>query len=192
MLVVLDPNQDMVWLGHGLETQWMVMDEACRVGDTALFLLAAARFRRHVEAARDPVFGGLFCGMRVDEARACPDKVLWVHQEALIGLLLLLARRRLLPAAERGAQGLAGWAVRTHRELHGWVLARFPLSLPAHGGGGRALWAITLARDGSPADGAAVASSSPQRVAARKENYHHPRFLMLCTELIDEICCEAE
>ena len=52
----------------------------------------------------------------------------------------------------------------------------------------KALWAIALNRDGTlPGAGAAVAESSPQRVAARKEHYHHPRCLMLCTELIDAL-----
>ena len=161
----------------------MLMDEAARAADAPLFLLAASRFRRHVEVAWDPVFGGFFVGMRADAGRVVTDKVLWVQEEVLVGLLLLLARLELLPAPRRAALG--AWAARCYRRAHAYCFARFPLAQY----GGRPLWAIALARDGTwaAADGAAVAQSSPQRVAARKENYHHPRALMLGIELLGEL-----
>lgn len=79
------------YMGHGIETIWMVMYEAIRRRDAALFRESADAFKRHVEVARDPVYGGYFRSLdHVDEYRWKVDKVLWLQEEILIGSLLLL------------------------------------------------------------------------------------------------------
>ena len=46
-----DDNEDHVYLGHAIETFWMILHEALRRGDRPLFYLAAERMKRHMEVA---------------------------------------------------------------------------------------------------------------------------------------------
>jgi mannose/cellobiose epimerase-like protein (N-acyl-D-glucosamine 2-epimerase family) len=85
-----DANEDCCYLGHAIETLWMTMAEALRLGDRALFDLCAARFRRHVEVAWDDVHGGLFRAMNINANTFTLDKVLWLQEDGLIGCLLLM------------------------------------------------------------------------------------------------------
>lgn len=142
----------LVYAGHAVETLWMVMDEALRRRDPALFDRAASLFRRHVELAWDHVYGGLYCNLRhVDNNTWKLDKVLFPQQEALIGLLMLVEHRG------------DAWAAGRFYQLNAWAHEKYPLT--AHGS---PLWQITANRfvDFTPG-------------ATRVENYHHPRFLML-------------
>lgn len=98
-------------LGHGVEIMWMVMDEAIRRGDTALYEEAKERMRFHFELGWDHVFGGISEWMNVDHG--CYDwgeisprgsglegfhgigeylhiKPLWAVNEAVVGLLLAM------------------------------------------------------------------------------------------------------
>ena len=79
------------YLGHGCETLWMVMDEALRRKDSALFQQAAKVFKRHVSVATDALDGGFFRALdHVDEFRFKTDKVLWLQEEILTGSLILI------------------------------------------------------------------------------------------------------
>jgi mannose/cellobiose epimerase-like protein (N-acyl-D-glucosamine 2-epimerase family) len=79
------------YTSHTWETLWMVMAEAMRRKDKALFDLAAERFRRHVECSWDDVYGGAFSGCRnVDENTWILNKAMWPQEEILIGTMMLI------------------------------------------------------------------------------------------------------
>jgi mannose/cellobiose epimerase-like protein (N-acyl-D-glucosamine 2-epimerase family) len=130
----------------------MVMDEAIRRGDNALFDLAAERFRRHVEVSWDDIYGGVFRGIRhVDRNEWLLDRVLWVQEEVLIGCLLMVEHRH-----DR-------WAEEMFDRMYRYVRANYPLA--PHG---LPLWI-------NAADRKVTFEPHYNRV----ENYHHPRHLML-------------
>jgi mannose/cellobiose epimerase-like protein (N-acyl-D-glucosamine 2-epimerase family) len=147
-------------LGHSMEALWMVMDEALRRQDQALFDTAAGRFRRHVEVARDRVYGGVLENL-IDVERNVwgPEKSLWCHLEVLLGALLLVERRRDPWAAELFTDL---WA---HLEEK-WCLKRRGLPLYIFNTDRR----VTF-----------------QRHSTRIENYHLPRFLMLASLALGRI-----
>ncbi len=143
-----------VCTGHSIETLWMVLFEAVRLKDKALFNRTAESFRRHCEVAWDDVYGGVFYGLRhVD------DNVWWVHKpgwcqmEALIGLLCIIEHTG------------DAWAKEYFNKLYPWVMAKFPLKQY-----GYPLWIDYADRKVTfdKGDG-----------SRRAENFHHPRQLML-------------
>jgi len=146
-----DENEDFVYLGHAIETMWMILYEALRLGDRSLFDLAADRLRRHLEVAWDPVYGGFFRSLRARCHTFVLDKVLWLQEEVLIGTLALLEHTELAWPEE--------WFHRTFDYVH----ARFPLAPHGH-----PLWAM---------GGDRKVAFEPH--VSRKGNYHHPRHLML-------------
>jgi mannose/cellobiose epimerase-like protein (N-acyl-D-glucosamine 2-epimerase family) len=141
-----------VYTGHGIETLWMVMDEAVRRKDRALFELAAARLRRTVEVAWDGVYGGVFRSLNdVDKNLWFTDKVLWAQEEALIGMML---------AAEHTGNA---WARRRFAKLYNYIHEKWPLAKY-----GFSLW-----------DNATDRKVTFVLHSNRIENFHHPRHLML-------------
>ena len=140
------------YAGHAIETLWMVMAEAVRRRDNALFDRTAAMFRRHCEVAQDRVYGGLFRNLRnVDTNDWTLDKTLFPQQEALIGSLLM--------AEQTGDP----WARRFYQELDHYTRSRFPMKKI-----GSPLWQVIGNRQ---------VDLTPDMT--RAENYHQPRFLML-------------
>ncbi len=145
----------LVYTGHAIETLWMVMTEALRIKNEALFREAAARFRCHVDVSRDGVYGGLFQNLRnVEQNLWSLDKELWPHEEALIGSLTVLDH-----------SGDA-WAAEMFSALYTYVREKFPLH--SHGS---PLWMHASDRK--------VSFEAYARLPKRVENYHHPRHLML-------------
>ena len=55
-------------IGHSIESLWMVMEEATRRGDRALWDTCADRVHRHLDVGWDHVYGGLSQWVNVDEA----------------------------------------------------------------------------------------------------------------------------
>lgn len=142
---------DFVYLGHAIESLWMLMDEAVRRQDTALFQRAADTFQRHINVAWDPVYGGFFHSLEsVRNHRVLTDKVLWAQHEALLGCLLLWEQTASPWAAE--------WVLRIWSYLTDTFRQNQLPYRPWRIGGNRRL-------DGEPA-------------GERIENYHHPRLLM--------------
>lgn len=75
----------------GIQTLWMVMSEAIRIKDSTLFKMAGSAFKRHVQVAVDPVYGGYFQTLENVATNTFRfDKVLSLHAEILIGTLLLI------------------------------------------------------------------------------------------------------
>ena len=144
--------EQLVYAGHAIETLWMILYEARRRDDRALFDRTAAMFRRHCEVAKDRVYGGLFRNLtNVDQNAWTLDKTLFPQQEALIGSLCLIE--------ETGDS----WATGFYTELDRYVRAKFPMrSLHSP------LWQVAGNRQVDP---------TPDMT--RAENYHQPRFLIL-------------
>jgi len=142
----------LVCTGHSIEALWMILYEALRRKDQALFDTAAERFRRHVEVAWDDVYGGVFHVLRnVDQNTWSLEKVLWAQAEVLIGCLFLLEHTG------------DPWARDMFGKMYTYVREKFPLK--RHG---YALWMHQGDR-----------KVTFERHSTRVENYHHPRHLML-------------
>lgn len=147
----------LVYTGHAIELLWMVLQEAIRRNDAALFDRAAALYRRHLEVAWDDVYGGVFRNLQhVDRHQWVVDKVLWAQEEALIGTLLIVERTG------------AAWAEEMFTRLYRYVTGTYPLRAR---GRTSPLWMYAGDRAMTPA--------SFDRMPRRVENYHHPRHLML-------------
>ena len=144
--------EQLVYAGHAVETLWMLMAEALRRHDSALYQRASALFQRHCEVSRDRVFGGLFRNLtHVDKNAWTMDKTLFPHQEALIGSLMMVE------------QTGEPWAVAFYKDIDQYTRAKFPMrSIPSP------LWQVIGNRQVDP---------TPDMT--RAENYHQPRFLML-------------
>ena len=145
-----DENEDFIYLGHAIETHWMLLLEAMRQPDRALFDLAAERFQRHIEVAWDPVYEGVFRALHI-HGTYTKDKVLWAQEEVLTGALILMEHTRL--------EWPWWWFDRTYR----YVREKYPLRQY-----GYPLWILSADRK---------VSFKPH--TSRKGNYHHPRHLML-------------
>lgn len=149
--------EELVYTGHCIENSWMLLDEALRIRDDALFALLAERFRRHVEVAEDRVYGGVFRDlMNVDENLWTLDKVLWAQEEVTIASLLIYEHTR------------APWAWEMFVKFDRYTRQKYcePLNNI-----GIPLWIYQGDRQ--------VTLESYLKLPARVENYHHPRHLML-------------
>ena len=150
----------LVYTGHGIETLWMVMAEAVRRKDQALFDESARLFRRTLDVAWDDIYQGWYRGCRnVDENIWILDKACWVQEEALAGLMLIVEHTG------------AAWAKEWLRRGYTYVIERFPLK--PHG---YALWDlypdrwVTFVEDFD-----------------RIGHFHHPRHLMLNLEALERM-----
>lgn len=150
----------LAYTGHGIETLWMVLAEAVRRKDKRLFDDAARLFRRHLEVAWDDVYQGWYRGCRhVDDNIWILDKALWVQEEVLVGLMIIIEHT--------GAEWAKAWLARGYP----YVIENFPLK--PHG---YALWdlypdrRVTFVEDFD-----------------RIGNFHHPRHLMLNLEVLQRM-----
>ncbi len=154
---VSGPMSQFVYIGHAIESLWMLMDEAKRRKDESLFDVAAQRFKRHVQVAWDDVYQGVFhCLDNVEENKWLLDKVLWAQHEVSIGLLILIVEKQ------------DPWAIQFFGKMHHYVTNHFQLrTLPYQP------WKIGGDRH--------IQSAG---AGSRIENYHHPRYLMLSIQLL--------
>lgn len=137
------------YLGHGIETLWMLLFEAARRRDRKLFDRTVDLFKRHVTVAHDDVYGGYFRALdQVDNNKWKVDKVLWLQEEVLIGTLFI---------AEHTGDT---WAKECFKETFAYVHKKF--NHPED-----AFWISSGDRF----------LKEYQKV--RAEHYHHPRHLML-------------
>lgn len=143
------------YVGHGIETLWMVMFEAIRRKDRKLFQRAGELFKRHVIIAHDTVYGGYFRSFdHVDSHSWKTDKVLWLQEEVLIGTLVLIAYT--------GDK----WAQRCFADTFQYVREKFTKP-------GYKFWIHAADRKVEDFSG------------NRAEHYHHPRHLMLNLLMLD-------
>ncbi len=147
--------RQLAYPGHTVEVSWMLLDEAIRNKNRALFETVARRFRRHVEVAWDQVYEGVFYDLKnVDQNVWTLGKVLWEQEEVLTGSLKIIEHT--------GAQ----WAKDLYATMYRYVRAKYPLK--AHGS---PLWMYQSGRK--------VTFEEFAKLPKRVENYHHPRHLML-------------
>lgn len=140
---------DFAYMGHGIETCWMMMFESLRRKDLQLFARTSELFKRHVTVAYDHVYGGYFRSFdSVSNNTWKVDKVLWLQEEVLIGSLFL---------AEHTGDS---WAQNCFKETLDYVYKKFDRP-------GYAFW---------PAGGDRYMHEHQKN---RVEHYHHPRHLML-------------
>ncbi len=171
-----DPRgSDFYYLGHAMEALWFCMDYADLKSNDAMFETAAARFRFHFEAAWDPLYGGLYRGMHGAHGYGqMDDKVAWVQQEGLVGLLMIKYRCK--------NKDLIAWSSSTFWKLYHWCdrYLRNPLRSAGH-----PLWLVTCGRrDPLETLGGGGDTFGTFGLSSRKENYHYPRFLMYAIQFL--------
>ena len=155
-----DGFEQFSYTGHAIETLWMVLFEAARRKDRALYRQAAEMFKRHVEIAWDDVYGGEFrCLVHVDNNIWKVDKVLWLQEEVLIGTLFMIEN-----TGDR-------WAQEWFAKMYTYVMDKFPLKQY-----GYPLWIVSADR-----------KVTFEEKASRVENFHHPRHLMINLLALDRI-----
>jgi len=137
------------YLGHGIETLWMVMSEAVRRKDKKLLIKSMDAFKRHVRLAYDGVYGGYFRSLdHVDNFLWTLNKMLLFQQEILIGTLFMIEHTG------------DPWARQCFAETEEYVQEKFT----------RPEFKFWI-----PNGDRAVSEFNTSRV----EHYHHPRYLML-------------
>lgn len=176
-----DANEDFFYLGHGIETLWMLMAEAARRDDRTTYRWAARLFKRHVEVAWDPVHGGVFRGLSVTGQSFLIDadcKVKWAQDEVVVGCRLLIeyGSKYGVPGDDEPFPDLL-WADRMLARMLKYIDDKFAAPLRERGypyvlvGGDREVsFAERYVNAGQPG------------APSRKEHYHHPRMLMLMIE----------
>ncbi|WP_160367326.1 AGE family epimerase/isomerase [Sphingobacterium humi] len=149
-----------VYLGHAIESLWMLMDEASRRKDENLFALAAERFKFHVELAWDDLYGGFFhCLDHADENRYLTDKVLWAQEEVLWGCMLLIEAKD------------DAWAKAWFQKTLAYVEQHFIREDLAY----------------KPWKNNGKRKMDTKEAGQRIENYHHPRQLLFIIQSIERI-----
>jgi len=163
---------DHMFAGHALETLWIVMHEALRTGDRALFDTAKNRVRRLLEMCWDYVFDGWgdgnFFVHRTPEHGRGPEydvKTMWAHCEILIACMAVLEYTGEVWAKE--------WYERARA---------FTLRCMANTGCG--VWRQAVDRYGKDLKRVGVSSK-------RKGNFHQPRCLMMNLLSLDRMIHNA-
>lgn len=166
-------------IGHVVEVLWMVMEEADRRGDNALWETCAERIHRHLDVGWDYVYGGVAQWVNVDEP--CYQwpvedpigtglamhfigeyeyfKPLWVLEETLVATLRVYERTK------------AEWAARYFAMALKVIEEKFSAEKRGHPG-------FMLFAD---------RKMSWQPHVARQDNYHPLRRLMLCLQMLDDM-----
>ena len=141
-------------LGNTFEMTWMLLDEAARQRDRAMFQVCAERLKRHALVGWDPVYEGVFHALlNVDENRYALNKLLWAQTELLVDTLYIYDRTS------------APWAAELFGRTYAYVRARYPLKAR-----GSPVWMYAVGRKAAFAEFAGLRK--------RIENYHYPRHLM--------------
>ena len=158
-------------IGHSIESLWMVMEEATRRGDQALWDTCAERVHRHMDVGWDHVYGGISEWVNVDQGgyQWPPEtpvgtdlefryvgeyhymKALWALNEAMIATLNVYERT--------GAE----WSARYFDMCYKVLNEKFSQKK-------RSLPGYMLFAD---------RKMTAQPHVARQDNYHPPRQLML-------------
>lgn len=154
-------KESVMFLGHSLETQWMVMHAALQKKDQALFDSAKNNFRRYLEMGWDYIFDGwgseyyyVFDGTDHVQGTDFSTKTMWAHCEILVGCMLVLEHTRECWAKD--------WYERTWK----YVKKTFSRGIGA--------WEQAVNRYGEP-----ISREKWGIHPKRRGNYHQPRFLML-------------
>jgi N-acylglucosamine 2-epimerase len=165
--------------GHSVETLWMIMDEALRRHDQALYDVCSERLRHHLDVCYDHIFGGLADSINVNHGtyewpvdspvgtnyafREVGEykwvKTSWSFDEVLIASMSVIE--------QRGSE----WAVRYFNLAKDTFDKK--MSLKSHG--------LPLF------NGFAEREMAFQPHVVRQENYHHARQMMLNILALDRM-----
>jgi len=149
------------YLGHAIETLWMLMHEAVRRKDKELFFTASEWFRHHTAVAWDDVYGGIFHALKHvnNNSFDTRSKALWAQEEVLVGALSVIEY-----AGEE-------WAHEWFDRMYSHVLEKYPLK--QHG---YPIWNLSADR-----------KVTFVKRYTRVGNFHHPRHLMLNILALDRM-----
>lgn len=149
-------------IGHGCETLAFVMNYAVLRKDAALFKSSSREFKRHVNIAKDDVYGGHFHILdNVNTNTWTLNKVRWLQEEILIGALILIEHT--------GDE----WALNCYAETDAYIREKFI----------RPEYAFVI-------DNGDRKVEKHSRV--RAEHYHYPRQLMVSILAMDRIIGRGE
>lgn len=150
-----------MFLGHSLETQWMVMHLALQKQDKELFDKAKGNFKRYLEMGWDYIFDGwasedyyVFDGEDHRLGTDYSTKTMWAHTEILIGCMMVI---------ENSGEA---WAWDWYQRTWDYVKKTFRR--------GAGAWEQAVNRQGEP-----ISREKWGINPNRRGNYHQPRFLML-------------
>ena len=159
--------EDKMFLGHSLETQWMVMDYALRRNDNELYEKVRDNFRRYLLMGWDYSFDGWgseFYYVLQDYSvnKICQTKTMWAHTEILNGCLIIYE--------QEGVE----WAREWYGKTWDYLKKYFSRGIGA--------WEQAVDRRGNP-----KSRENWGINPMRRGNYHQPRFLMLGILSLDRI-----
>ena len=169
--VNLCPNpgfEDQMFTGHSIEVIWMVMYEALRKSDRALFDTACDRLRRYLELSWDYVFGGFGSGDFF--VYGGPDKLqgtdygvktMWLQCEVLLSCMVVLEYT--------GANWAKDWYERTRE---------FTLRTVADNDIG--VWDQAVDRLGKKI-------ARKEYHPKRRGNFHQPRYMMITMLILERM-----
>lgn len=150
-----------MFLGHSLESQWMIMQLVLQKKDEVFFNKAKNNFRRYLEMGWDHIFDGwadedynVFAG---DDHVQGPDysiKTMWAHTEILVGCMMVIENTG------------EAWAKDWYNRTWEYVKKTYCLGVGA--------WEQAVNRQGEP-----ISREKWGINPMRRGNYHQPRFLML-------------
>lgn len=144
-------------IGHGCETLAFVMNYAVLKKDASLFKESSEAFKRHVEVAKDSVYGGYFLTMpNVNENVYELRKMQWLPEEILLGALTMIEHT--------GDE----WALNIFMETESYLREKFM----------RPEYAFSIDSGDRRLD---------KYSHVRAENYHYPRQLMVSLLAFDRI-----
>jgi len=167
-------EEGLMFLGHSLETQWMVMQLALQKKDQVLFDKAKYNFRRFLEMGWDYNFDGwasenyhVFGSEDYILGTDYSTKTMWAHTEILVGCMMVFENT--------GEAWARDWYQRTWE----YVLKTFRLGVGA--------WEQAVNRQGEP-----ISREKWGINPKRRGNYHQPRFLMLNMLSLDRMIKRSE
>ena len=149
------------FLGHSLETQWMIMHLAIQRKDDVLFKKSKDNFRRYLELGWDHIFDGwgdeeytVFGNNDHILGTDFSSKSMWSHTEILVGCMLVIEKTG------------ECWAMDYFNMTWEYVKKTFCLGIGA--------WEQAVNRFGEPIDREKYGINP-----MRRGNFHQPRFLMM-------------
>jgi len=164
----LPGHETVMEVGHSIETLWMVLHEAIRTKDRALFDTCTTRIRRLLEMSWDYVYEG--CG--TNQFRVFGDseqyqgplfevKNMWTHTEILVACMTVLEYSGEVWAKE-------------------WYERAREYTLRTMANTGHGIWRQAVDRYGNDLQRSGISSY-------RKGNFHQPRYLMMNMRSLDRM-----
>ncbi len=157
-----------MYAGHSLESLWMVMHEALRIEDRALFDTAKDRIRRLLEMCWDYVFDGwadtdyyVFDDDNHQRGPSYDVKTMWAHCEILIACMTVM---------EYSGED---WAKMWYRRARAYLMENMA-------GTQCGIWRLAVDRRGKDVKREAIS-------IYRKGNFHQPRVLMMDSLSLDRM-----